>query len=148
MLRSRDILQRFRPAGTPGAASSSGVPADRVAEASAELEPVLALLAAVQDEASRVRSDAAREAGRRRQDAAERASAVVLAAHRQAVAERAEAALRVSREAEAEVAAGLAEAQRAASALREHAAGRMPSYRERVLTATRARLREGADGRP
>jgi hypothetical protein len=67
MPRSRDILQRFRPAGTPGPASSSGVPADRVAEASAELEPVLALLAETQAEVSRIRRDAEREAEQRRQ---------------------------------------------------------------------------------
>jgi hypothetical protein len=148
MLRSRDILQRFRPAGTPGAASSSGVPADRVAEASAELEPVLALLADAQEEAARLRADGAREAGRRRQAAAERAGATVLDAHRQAAAERAEAALRVSREAEAEVAAGLAEAERVAAATREYAVARMPAYRDRVLDAVRAQLHAGADGGP
>lgn len=148
MLRSRDILQRFRPAGTPGAASSGGVPADRVAEASAELEPVLALLSAVQDEATRLRTDAATEAGRRRQVAAERASAAVLAAHRQAAAERADAALRVSRQAEAEVAAGLADAERTATALRDRAAGLMPAYRDRVLASVRDRLRGGGDGAP
>ena len=32
MPRSRDTLQRFRPAGTPGAASAAGIPVDRVAE--------------------------------------------------------------------------------------------------------------------
>lgn len=148
MLRSRDILQRFRPAGTPGAASSSGVPADRVAEASAELEPLIALLAGVQDEAARLRSDAAKETSRRRQAAAERAGAIVLAAHRRAAAERADAALRVSRQAEAEAAAGLAEAERAAAALRERAAGLLPGYRDRVLATVRERLRAGADGGP
>jgi hypothetical protein len=72
----------------------------------------------------------------------------VLAAHRQAAAERAEAALRVSREAEAEVAAGLAEAERVAAATREHAAQRMPAYRDRVLAAAREQLRAGAGGAP
>ena len=66
MPRSRDILQRFRSAGTPGAATATGVPADRVAELSAELEPVLAQLVSVQQEVSRIRADAHNEAERRR----------------------------------------------------------------------------------
>ena len=44
MTRTRELLERFRPAGTPGAAGGRGVPVDRVAERSAELEPVLELL--------------------------------------------------------------------------------------------------------
>lgn len=143
MPRSRDILQRFRPAGTPGAASSPGVPVDRVAEASAELEPVFALLAATQEEVSRIRSDAAREAERRRQHAAERASSLVASAHRQAEAERADAALGVGRKVEEESAAALAEAERVAEAVRREAAERMPVYLDRVMAATRAAMRAG-----
>ena len=51
MPRTRGLLQRFRGAGAPGAASAVGVPADRVAETAAELEPVFARLAPVQAEA-------------------------------------------------------------------------------------------------
>ena len=39
MLSARDLLHRFRPVGAPGAAPA-GVPADRVAEVSRELQPV------------------------------------------------------------------------------------------------------------
>ena len=148
MPRSRDILQRFRPAGTPGAASAAGIPVDRVAEASAELEPVLALLAETQAEASRLRRDAEREAERRRQDAAARATAVVAAAHRQATAERADAALRVSTRVQGESTAALAEAERDAEAVRRAAAERMPAYVDRVLALTRAAMRAGRDDRP
>jgi len=140
MPRSRDILQRFRPAGTPGAASGTGVPADRLAEATAELEPVIALLAATQDEARSIHSEAVRDAEQRRQQATERAGALVASAHRQAAAERAEAALRVSRDVEAETAARLAEADRAAAVVRERCAERLPALLDRVLTATRAAL--------
>ena len=140
MPRSRDILQRFRSAGTPGAATATGVPADRVAELSAELEPVLARLVAVQEEATRIRAEAESEAERRRQAAVEDASALVAAAHRQAAAERADAALRLARQAEEETAATLAAAERDAMMARRRAAERMPSYVERVVSAVRAAL--------
>lgn len=145
MPRARDILQRFRPAGTPGAASSAGVPADRVAEVSAELEPVLALLASTQEEASRVRADAEREAEQRRQQATARASALIASAHRQTAAERADAALRVSKSVEEENTAALAEAKLAATAARRHAAEQMASYLDRVETATRDALHAGEE---
>lgn len=140
MPRSRDILQRFRPAGTPGAASSAGVPADRVSEMAAELEPVLALLSATQEEASRVRNVAEHEVDQRRGRAMVRASGIVAAAHREAAAERAEAALRVSREVEEENAVALVEAEHTAAAVRRQAAERTPDYLDRVLGATRAAL--------
>jgi len=67
------ILDRFRPAGTPGAAGRPGIPADRSADAAAELTEMLALL-----------DDAQEEAGRTRQAAADRAQEIRRAAHRQA----------------------------------------------------------------
>jgi hypothetical protein len=140
MPRSRDILQRFRPAGTPGAASTTGVPADRVAEVSAELEPVIAMLAEAQEQASRIRSHAGREAQQRRQRALERAGDLVVSAHREAAAERADAALRLSRQAEEESAVVLAAAEHDAALVRRGAAERMPSYVDRVMTAINAAL--------
>lgn len=68
-----DFVDRFRPAGTPGAAARPGVPADRSAEAAAELTPLFALLDDTQDEVERIRSAAA-----------ERADEILRAAHRQA----------------------------------------------------------------
>ena len=124
MPRSRDILQRFRTAGTPGAATSTGVPADRVAELAAELEPVLARLVAVREEASRIRTEARHEAERRRQ----------------AAAERADAAIRLTRHAEEETAATLAAAELEAAAVSRRVTEMMPSYLERVVSATRAAL--------
>jgi cell division septum initiation protein DivIVA len=67
------ILDRFRPAGTPGAAGRPGIPADRSADAAAELTEMLALL-----------DDAQEEAARTRQAAADRAQEIRRAAHRQA----------------------------------------------------------------
>ncbi len=114
----------------------------------AELEPVIALLSATQEEVSRVRSVAEQEAEQRRVQAVARADAIVAAAHRQAAAERADAALRVRREVEVESAAALAEAERAATAVRYHAAERMPVYLDRVMSATRSALRAGEAAQP
>ncbi|MFD1659217.1 hypothetical protein ACFSL4_13640, partial [Streptomyces caeni] len=75
----RDLLARFRPTGTPGAAAT-GVPADRTAERAAELEPSLARLTEVQREAARIRAAAEREAGTIRRDAARQAAEIVAAA--------------------------------------------------------------------
>ncbi len=69
----QNIMDRFRPAGTPGAAGRPGIPADRSADATAELTAVLALL-----------DDAQEEAAQTRQAAADRAQEIRRAAHRQA----------------------------------------------------------------
>ncbi|MGZ4494448.1 MAG: hypothetical protein ACXVWU_07105 [Nocardioides sp.] len=142
MPRPRDILQRFRPAGTPGAASAAGVPADRVAEAAAELEPVVASLADTQAEAARIRSDARREAQRLRQEAAEQAHELVASAHRRAEAERAEAVLATTRHAEEETAAARAAAALEAEDARRRATERLPGYVDRAVELVRAAIVE------
>jgi hypothetical protein len=89
MPSTRDLLQRFRPAGAPGAATASGVPADRVAERDAELAPVFARLADPVAQAARIRQDALVEAERRRLIARDAAAARVAAARQDAEAIRA-----------------------------------------------------------
>jgi hypothetical protein len=143
MTGSSDILQRFRPAGTPGAAAPAGVPVDRVAEAVAELEPVLSLLADTQAEAAQIRARAQRDADQLRAQALDRAAARVVAARRHAAADRADAAVRARRAAEDEAAAVLAAAQRAAEEVRQRGVERMPAFLGRVLDATRSALRSG-----
>jgi len=69
----QNIRDRFRPAGTPGAAGRPGIPADRSADAAAELTEVLALL-----------DDSQEEAARTRQAATDRAQEIRRAAQRQA----------------------------------------------------------------
>ncbi|HEX7745917.1 MAG TPA: hypothetical protein VF462_11720, partial [Micromonosporaceae bacterium] len=59
----RELLDRFRPAGAPGAASAAGVPADRQTTASAELDPVFAALADVVAKCAGLRATAVRDAG-------------------------------------------------------------------------------------
>jgi regulator of protease activity HflC (stomatin/prohibitin superfamily) len=100
MASARDLLQRFRPAGAPGPATAAGVPADRVEERAAELEPLFLLLEDAVAEAARIRRDAEVEAERRRTQAREQAVARVAAGRLEADSIRA---------------AALAEAQRAAA---------------------------------
>jgi len=109
----RDFLARFRPAGSPGAASRVGVAADRVRELSAELEPVLALLAPAHAECERILAGAGADARRIMGEAREHAAAVATAAQRRAEAVRAAAAEEV-----------LAAARDQASALIQDAAQR------------------------
>lgn len=138
MARSRDLLQRFRPAGAPGTAASAGVPADRVAELSAELEPVLALLDGVGEEAARIRAEGSREAARVRAGAGERARAMVATATREAEADRIAAAARVNKRAAAEAEATVAAARAEAAALRLRADAHLQEYADRVLAAVRS----------
>ncbi len=147
MPRPRDLLQRFRLAGTPGAAAAPGVPADRVAELSAELGPLLARLDSTCAEADRVRAAAQDEAQRRRHRAEERARAEVAAARSDADAERADAAARVRRHADEERDRMLTEAEREAAGISHRAADRMPEYVDRVVAEVRdAVLTGGAHG--
>jgi hypothetical protein len=133
MTSLRDLLQRYRPVGTPGAAARPGVPADRVAEAEAELEPVLALLTDTEDEVRRLREKARDEARRIREEAALQADDLVAAAHDRAAEVRARAA------ADARAAAApdgelLVEAAREiARRTRERAAALMPEYVDRAV---------------
>ena len=144
MAQWRDFLERFRPAGTPGAAARPGVPADRSADAAAELTPLLMLLDDIQDEAQRIRADAAA-----------RADEICRAARRQAeqiVAQARRGALSIQTEAEAAARSRAAAAQADMQAqnaaeierLRARAAEQMPCYVEKVVTLARAWLDEPA----
>jgi len=140
MPRMRDLLQRFRRAGTPGAPARPGVPADRVSELAAELEPVLVMLATTSEAAARIRAEGRREAERRRQEATTRAQSTIASAVSLADADRTHAALRVGRVASAESAATLSSAEEAARDLRRRAAEELPNLVDRVVATVRARL--------
>ena len=120
----QNVLDRFRPAGTPGAAGCPGIPVDRSADATAELTVVLALLDDAQDEAAQTR-----------QAAIDRAQAIRRAAHRQA----AELVAKARDDAE------IVRAQSEAEALRE--AGADEDDMRRQTEAEIARLRKRADER-
>jgi hypothetical protein len=74
---TRDLLQRFRPAATPGAATATGVPADRHNERAAELAGVFAALEETVAEADGIRRAAVAEAQQRRDLARQKAAARV-----------------------------------------------------------------------
>jgi hypothetical protein len=88
----RDFLARFRPAGSPGAASRVGVAADRAREVSTELEPVLALLAATHAECARIITEAGQDARQLEEEAREQAAVAAAEARRRAAVARAAAA--------------------------------------------------------
>ena len=105
---ARDFLARFRPVGTPGAAASAGVPADRVGEAGAELEPLFAMLADTEAEADRIRASADQRIAESHRLAAERAAEVLTQARLRADAERADASAKGRSYADREAAQELA----------------------------------------
>ncbi|WIY00514.1 hypothetical protein QRX60_41725 [Amycolatopsis mongoliensis] len=147
MANLRDLLQRFRPAGTPGAASRPGVPADRAAELSRELEPLLALLTGIEAEAGRIRED-----GRTRSTAVldrGRAQAVEIVADAEARAAgiRAEAAAHARAEAERESEEIARTAAADAGRLRALAAERMPEFADRAVRLALAELGEAVERR-
>lgn len=128
----RNFLLRFRPVGSPGRAAPGGVPADRTAELTAELEPPLTLLEGTEDEARHIREGAAREAAEKRRTAERRAREIVERARSRASEAQARNADRVRREAEAEAAELLATAEREAAAVRRRAEERTPPLLDRV----------------
>lgn len=138
----RDLLQRFRPAGTPGKAAAAGVPADRARDLAAELQPVFASLAATEAECRSIVSLAERDSQRIRAEARTRANDLVAAARERVRSVRADAAAAVLARAEAEADAALRGAEREAQAVRAGAVQRMPSYVSRAVHAVRM-LSEG-----
>ena len=126
----RDFLERFRPAGAPGAARA-GVPADRSRELEAELSPVLALLEGVDAECARIVAQARHDAGQIIAAARDEAAAGLADADQRARSARDEVMREILAVARAEAAAAVAEAARQASQERELAGQRIP-----VLAAT------------
>lgn len=140
MATVRDFLERLRPSGTPGAASLSGVPADRVGERTAELEPVFARLEDVQAQATAIRQAATQQARGRQAAAAEQAQAIVAAARRSAEAERRDAAARARSRADEETRVRLAAATREATSLAQQAQTREDMLVARVVELAEAEV--------
>jgi hypothetical protein len=77
MPRVGDLLDRFRPAGTPGPAAAAGVPADRrAAAAEEELAPVFTALADVERECTALHDAALAATRKRTEQAAHEAAAL------------------------------------------------------------------------
>lgn len=140
MPRVRDLLDRFRPAGAPGAASAVGVPADRRDALAAELEPVFAALQGVIARCAQMRRDAVAECARREEAAAHRARAMLAQARGEAEAERAAAAATLRRR--AQIAADEAQRRAAirAQEIRESGAAARPELVRLAIERARADL--------
>lgn len=99
----RELLNRFRPTGAPGAASVTGVPVDRRARAESELEPVFAALAASQWRCGELRRIATALAANRVTDAHAEAEAMIARAQRAAPQDRVASAVVARQAADAEL---------------------------------------------
>ncbi len=134
MPRVRDLLYRFRPAGTPGAAGQAGVPADRAAETAAELEPLFARLADTEQECREILAQARRDAAQIRELGLRQAQAVVGDAGGRGEVERTMTAAQLSQDGEREADTERRRAEAAVSALHQRAAdegARLRGHRRR-----------------
>ncbi|HUY45429.1 MAG TPA: hypothetical protein VMV92_06845 [Streptosporangiaceae bacterium] len=137
MPQLRDFLDRFRPAGAPGAAARAAVPVDRSSELEAELAPVLALLDGVDAECARIVAQARREAERITGAAREEAAAQLGDADRRARAAREQTVQEVMAAARAETVGAVASARREALRSRELAGQRIPALVSRAADLVR-----------
>lgn len=134
MPRVRDLLYRFRPAGTPGPASAAAVPADRVADRESELAPVLELLRGTEEQCAALTEQSLRDAGERRETARATARRRVAEARERAPAERAAAAATAAARAAGERAATVAAARDEADRILERADERAPGWVARIVS--------------
>ena len=138
MPRARDLLNRFRPSGTPGAAGVAGVPADRTAGAAAELAPLFAALESTERECQALLDRTAVEARRIRRQGEEEAQRLVVEARERQSAERAAVVAELRDHRAAEGAATAAEAERRAAEIRDLSAARTAGCVVDVVAAVRA----------
>jgi hypothetical protein len=136
--RARDLLNRFRPSGTPGAAGAAAVPVDRAAGAAAELAPVFAALAPTERRCEELLAEAQADARRLRREAEEEAERLVAVARDRQATERAAvlAELRARRSADAAAAADAA--RRQAVEVGDRAEARMAGCVADVVAAVRS----------
>jgi hypothetical protein len=148
MATARDLLHRFRPAGAPGAASATGVPADRGADLEAELQPLFAGLTVTERECALILQKARAAADQVRAGAAERAMALVAEARERVDGERAAVAAQARRRGEEESASILATASDAAAQMRRLAGERLPSQIVALVAAVQALVDGSGPARP
>ncbi len=143
MPRARDLLNRFRPSGTPGAAGAAGVPVDRRAGAPAELAPLLALLEPTERECQALLDRAEAEAASIRRRAAEEAQRLVVEAREGQAAQRAAVVSELRDHRFVELAAAAAESERRAAEVRDVSVARMADCVDEVVEAVRALVGAG-----
>ena len=136
-MRFDNFLERFRPAGAPGAAAAVGVPANRPSELAAELEPVFGELSGVVAQARRIREQASSDADQIRCEAKEKAHILVESARHDIEDVRAAAMASAGERAQQVTQESLAAAERDAAAVRSRAADRLPAYVDHALDLVR-----------
>jgi vacuolar-type H+-ATPase subunit H len=142
----RDFLDRFRPAGAPGAAARAGVPADRARDLAAEVEPVLALLDGVQAECERIIETARREADQIAADSRAEAARIGQEAGQRARAARDDAAAEVLAQARAQARQAATDASEQAQQIRRLARRRLPGLVTVAVGLVRAGQPDQAGG--
>ena len=142
--RVRDWLDRFRPAGGPGAPSAAGVPTDRRQVAEAELEPVFAELADAVRAADEERRRASAQAQELVSSGEERAGSIVAHARSEADAVRSAEEVRVRAAASAEAARMAEQAAADADSARRRAAQRRTELVSLVVARVRAHIADAA----
>jgi hypothetical protein len=138
----REWLDRFRPAGAPGAATATGVPVDRRAAAVAELEPVFAALAEDVERAGRLRDAMTAEAARRRAAGRDAARALIADARASAPTERAAEEVRLRQLVTARLQARRELASTQAQEVRDRAARRRPALVAQIVARVLAEIDE------
>ena len=136
-MRFDNFLERFRPAGSPGAAAAVGVPADRPSELAVELEPVFGELSGVEAQARRIREQASFDADQICCEAKEKAHILVESARKEIEDVRAAAMASAGERAQQVSQAALAAADLDAAAVRSRASDRLPAYVDRALDLAR-----------
>lgn len=137
MPQPREFLERFRPAGAPGAAARAGVPADRFREFANELAPVLALLDGTDAECGRIIAQARAQAQQVTDAAGAQASAIAADADQRASAAREEAVRQALDAARAGAASAVADAERQAAAISALAERRIPVLADYAVSLIR-----------
>jgi vacuolar-type H+-ATPase subunit H len=140
--QTHDFLDRFRPAGAPGAAARAGVPADRARELAVEVEPVLALLDGTHAECERIIEAARQEADQITATAHAETMRIGQEADRLARIARDEAAGEVLARARAEASEAEAGAGQQAVQIRRLAKRRLPGLVNIAVGLVRAGLDE------
>jgi thioesterase domain-containing protein len=139
-MAARGFLERFRSAGTPGAAAGAGVPADRVAERDVELAGLFERLAEVEAAAAHTRALGREQARLAREDAERTRRDILAKARRDSDAERRDAAARITAQADQEARALLEAADSRVDAVRSHADAVLDEFVGLVLAEVAERL--------
>lgn len=133
----RELLSRFRAVGAPGAPGAAGMPIDRRAGVTAELEPVFAALAETTAECECLRAGGDADARRCLDEARKRAAAMLAQADGAAQAERATVAARMRERAATDLIAAEEESQVAAEEIAHRATGQLSTLVNEVVERVR-----------